>query len=82
MIEYERKENLEYKKTLALYLQTCQEEYRSTHKNCTTCALCKDPQYTYFAECKVTGKSAGSNLKRVIRANRCKYYTPYIEGVK
>jgi hypothetical protein len=69
----------EYKKTLDLYLQTCQEEYRSAHPNCITCALCKDRQYKCFAECKVTGKRVGDyNLIRVIRANMCDYYTPYI----
>lgn len=78
MTEQERKDILDYKATLALYLQTCQEEYRSTHKNCTTCALCKDQQY-FWAECKVTGKKVGGyNLIRVIRANMCDYYTPYI----
>jgi len=73
----------DYKKTLALYLQACQEEYRSVHKNCTTCALCEDRQYSTLATCKVTGREVGTfNLYRVIRANLCEYYTPYIEGVK
>lgn len=79
MTEQERKDILDYKATLALYLQTCQEEYRSAHPNCATCALCKDQQY-YWAECKVTGGKVGSsNLTRIIRAKLCKYYTPHID---
>ena len=72
----------EYKKTLALYLQTCQEEYRSTHKNCITCELCKDREYTW-PTCKVTGKEIGDfNWIRAIRAAMCKYYTPHIDETK
>lgn len=82
MIEQERKDILEYKKTLALYERTCQEEYRSAHPNCRTCALCKDRQYKYLAECKITMKEVGNlNWIRAIRASLCKYYTPYIDEV-
>lgn len=82
MTEQERKDILEYKKTLALYKQSCQEEYRSTHKNCITCELCDDRERLY-PKCEVTGKCVGDfDWTRMIRAAMCKYYTPHIDETK